>query len=102
MKITNVTHVRELNGLELQAVEMALEGSALADDAGLTLTLGSERSGGKTVPFVAIRRSGSKREVVVEFRDKDLTAEARRDNEAKEAGKNVTTAASAKARARKR
>jgi hypothetical protein len=81
-KITNVTHVRELSGLELQAVEFALGDSLVADDD-LVLTLGTETIGGKTLPFVALCREGSKHQVIVHFRDKDKTAEARRSYEGK-------------------
>jgi hypothetical protein len=93
-KITNVTHVRELNGLELQAVEMALEDGL--NDTGLILTLGTESSGGNKTPFVALCRHGSNREVIVHFRDNDKTAETRRKDDAQEAGKTVTASSSVK------
>jgi Na+-transporting NADH:ubiquinone oxidoreductase subunit NqrC len=47
------------------------------------LTLGTETIGGKTLPFVALCREGSKHQVIVHFRDKDKTAEARRSYEGK-------------------
>lgn len=78
-KITKVTHVRELNGLELQAVEMALEDGSLAGLSSLVMTLGTENG----IPFVAIQRKGEEREVIVHFRDKDKTADERRKHEAK-------------------
>jgi uncharacterized protein len=76
LKITKVSHVRELSDLERQAFEMALE--SLNDDANVVLSLGTENG----VPFVALMREGSKREVVIHFRDKDKTAETRREEEA--------------------
>jgi hypothetical protein len=91
MKITDVTHVRELSGLELQAVEMALEDGSLSGDAGLTLTLGTETSGGKSLPFVALMREGSKREVVVHFRPQDKTADQRRKEEGVALGSNTAS-----------
>jgi hypothetical protein len=91
MKITNVSHVRKLSGLELQAVEMALEDGSIAGDAGLTLTLGVDQSGGKWVPFVALLRDGSKREVVVHFRPQDKTADQRRKEENVDDGNNTAS-----------
>jgi hypothetical protein len=80
MKITTVTHVRSLSGLELQAVEMALEESPLSalNGAGdLTFSLGTENG----TPFVAITREGSNHEVVIHFENKHKTADERRKDE---------------------
>lgn len=91
-KITNVSHVRELTGLELQAVEMALEERDLEPDAGLIVVLGEEISGGKHLPFVSLQRKGSHREVIVHFRPGDRTAEQRRKDE----GQSTTATAASK------
>jgi hypothetical protein len=76
-KTVKTSHVRELTDLELQVVDMALDDS----DADLVFALGTETVGGKTIPFVSIQRKGSDHEITVRFRDKDKTAEHRRNTE---------------------
>jgi hypothetical protein len=80
-KTVKTSHVRELTDLELQVVDMALDDS----DNDLVFSLGTETGGGKSIPFVSIQRKGSDHEVIVRFRDKDKTAEARRSDEGRSA-----------------
>lgn len=82
MKITTVSHVRSLSGLELQAVEMTLDEeplSALNGSGDLTFALGVENG----IPFVGISRDGSKREVLIHFENKHKTADERRKDDRK-------------------
>lgn len=60
--ITTVSHVRILNELETQALEMAIAANPLGTESEITLTIGKVNQ----APFVAVHRKG-KQELLIKF-----------------------------------
>lgn len=83
MGITIATHSRRLNGLEAQAVDLALY-DPMATSSDITVTIGQEDSR----EFVALSRG--KHEVVIHF-DKEHSLERKPDGDAGSSGSSSST-----------